>query len=125
MESLSSLCFSVICSTENFIQLNGDAVKRLPMEVIQRLLNHMIKSIQCKLIEQTIALKIRLIRQNRLVTFRFSLHAPVSEAVRYIYDRVGDGKQVFHTILKDIQVRTVSRTMDSFSAMELLIKATG
>lgn len=93
MESLSTLCFSVICGTENFIQLNGDAVKRLPMEVIRRLLDHMIKSIQCKLIEQTIALKIRLIRQNRLVTFRFGLHITVSEAVRFIYDRVGDGIQ--------------------------------
>ena len=89
MNSLVDLCFQVIVSTENFIQLNGDAIKKLPTEVIQSLLRHMVVSIQSALITQTIALKVRLIRHNRLITFRFNLHGTVKEALSFIYDRIG------------------------------------
>ncbi len=100
MKTLVELCFHSIISVENFIQLNGDGIKALPLELLQRLLQNILISVQSKLLTQTIALKIRLIRQNRLVTFRFQLHATVEETVKYIYERLGgsgtDGKITAH-----------------------------
>lgn len=89
--SLSELCFKVINNTESFILLNGDAIKKLPIEVIQRLLASMVNSIQSRLSKNTIPLKIRLIRQNRLVTFKLRHHAKVSETVQDIFEKTGGG----------------------------------
>lgn len=85
--TLAERCFNTIACTENFIQLNTDAIKSLPLDLIQRLLEYIVQSVQSKLITQTIALKIRLVRQNRLVTFRFPLHGTVGEILQQIYER--------------------------------------
>lgn len=87
--SLSQLCFNAIISTEGFVMLNGDALKKLPAEVVQQLLRFMLQSIQMKLITQVIPLKIRLMRQNRLVTFKFKLHGTVKDTVSEIYEKFG------------------------------------
>jgi hypothetical protein len=92
MSNVSSLvdqCIAVIVSTDNFIQLNRDGIKALPLDLLQRILQNIVVTVQSKLLTQTLALKIRLIRENRIVTFRFKLHGLVKEAVEYIYDRIG------------------------------------
>lgn len=89
--SLAELCFTVINNTENFILLNGDAIKKLPIEVIQRLLASMVNSIQSRLSKNTIPLKIKLIRQNRLVTFKLRHHTKVSQTVQEIFEKTGGG----------------------------------
>ncbi len=88
--SLVELCFNVISCTENFIQLNGDTIKeQLPVELLQRLLQHVVDSVQSRLLSQAIALKIRLVAQGqRLVTFRFQLHGTVQSTVFQIHQRL-------------------------------------
>lgn len=86
---LSELCFNVIINTEGFVMLNGDDLKKLPAEVVQQLLRFMLQSVQTKLITQVVPLKIRLMRQNRLVTFKFKLHGTVKDTVTEIYEKFG------------------------------------
>jgi len=51
-------------------------------------LKYIVKSVQTSLEKQTIQLKIRLLNQNRLITFQFKLHATVKDAIDQIVDRI-------------------------------------
>eukprot|EP01119_Soliformovum_irregulare_P014991 TRINITY_DN4169_c0_g1_i1.p1 TRINITY_DN4169_c0_g1~~TRINITY_DN4169_c0_g1_i1.p1 ORF type:complete len:889 (-),score=215.13 TRINITY_DN4169_c0_g1_i1:222-2888(-) len=87
--SLSSLCMNVVARTENFIQLNGDAMRDLPVEVLRDLLAIVVRTVQTKSASHVIPLKIRLMKQNRLVTSRFLLHGSISQTVSEIFEKNG------------------------------------
>lgn len=85
--SLVELCCDVISSTESYIQFHMDALNNLPTELSLQLLKHIVRSIQSKLREQTIQLKIQLCQQNRLVTNRFGLHDNVRSVTEAIFEK--------------------------------------
>lgn len=85
--SLVELCCEVIASTENYIQFRTDLINQLPTELSQRLLAQIVRSIQSKLQEQTIQLKIQLCQQSRLVTQRFGLHESVRSVLETIFEK--------------------------------------
>jgi len=85
--SLVDLCLYWIITEDNYVTLQTDAIKALPVELIQMLMNFTVKTVQSSLITTEIALKIRLLRHNRLVTFRFKLHGTVADTIQEIYDK--------------------------------------
>jgi len=85
--SLVDLCLYWIITEDNYMTLQTDAIKSLPVELIQQLMAFTVKTVQSKLITTEIPLKIRLLRHNRLITFRFKLHGTVADTVQEIYEK--------------------------------------
>ncbi|PRP77561.1 actin binding protein [Planoprotostelium fungivorum] len=86
LPSLVDLCLGSVITEEGFVTLHTDAIKALPVELIQRFLSFTVKTVQSKLLTAEIPLKIKL-RHNRLITFRFKLHGTVADTIREVFDK--------------------------------------
>eukprot|EP01133_Synstelium_polycarpum_P001346 gene1346-1540_t len=110
--TLVELCFIAIMER---MEYNNEDLQRIPLNLVEKLISFMVARLHpTDMSVQTRPIKIRLVRQTRCITMRFSIYSHIDKVIHQVYERVVSEEK------RDFFEKSLQRRLSTISNSSLL-----